>query len=183
MDWQAEITAAAGRIAPYLRITPVMETALPGAGQIALKLENTQHTGSFKARGAFNTLVAGPVPKAGVVAASGGNHGAAVAFAARTLGYPAKIFVPEYAGPAKIALIRAQGADLVVVPGVYADAAARAADYAAETGAMAVDGFPLRARRGSGAGGAGAQPPSLDDGQPGFPGRAVRRRGTPGPEV
>lgn len=71
MDWQAEITAAAGRIAPYLRITPVMQTALPGAGQIALKLENTQHTGSFKARGAFNTLVAGPVPKAGVVAASG----------------------------------------------------------------------------------------------------------------
>jgi threonine dehydratase len=138
MDWQAEITAAAARIAPYLRITPVMEAHLPGAGRIALKLENTQHTGSFKARGAFNTLVAGPVPKAGVVAASGGNHGAAVAYAAQTLGHPAKIFVPEYAGPAKIALIRAQGADLQVVPGVYADAAALAAAYAAETGAMQI---------------------------------------------
>ncbi len=152
MDWQAEITAAAGRIAPYLRITPVMEAHLPGAGPIALKLENTQHTGSFKARGAFNTLVAGPVPKAGVVAASGGNHGAAVAYAAQTLGHPAKIFVPEYAGPAKIALIRAQGADLQVVPGVYADAAALAAAYAAETGAMQIhpyDALPTLAGQGT----------------------------------
>ena len=152
MDWQAEITAAAGRIAPYLRITPVMEAHLPGAGRIALKLENTQHTGSFKARGAFNTLVAGPVPKAGVVAASGGNHGAAVAYAAQTLGHPAKIFVPEYAGPAKIALIRAQGADLQVVPGVYADAAALAAAYAAETGAMQIhpyDALPTLAGQGT----------------------------------
>ena len=152
MDWQAEITAAAARIAPYLRITPVMEAHFPGAERIALKLENTQHTGSFKARGAFNTLVAGPVPKAGVVAASGGNHGAAVAYAAQTLGHPAKIFVPEYAGPAKIALIRAQAADLQVVPGVYADAAALAAAYAAKTGAMQIhpyDALPTLAGQGT----------------------------------
>ena len=152
MDWQSEITAAWSRIAPYVRVTPVMEATLPSAGRIALKLENIQHTGSFKARGAFNTLVAGPVPKAGVVAASGGNHGAAVAYAARTLGYPAKIFVPEYAGPAKIALIRAQGADLEVVPGVYADAAARAAEYAAQTGAMQIhpyDALPTLAGQGT----------------------------------
>lgn len=138
MDWQAEITAAASRIAPHARVTPVMLANLPGAGTIRLKLENTQATGSFKARGAFNTLIAGPVPKAGVVAASGGNHGAAVAHAAATLGYPAKIFVPEYAGPAKIALIRSQGADLEVVPGVYADAAAKAEAYAKATGAMQI---------------------------------------------
>lgn len=138
MDWQAGITKAAARIAPFVRITPVMQATLPGAGTIELKLENTQHTGSFKARGAFNTLIAGPVPAAGVVAASGGNHGAAVAYAARTLGYPAKIFVPDYAGPAKIALIRAQGADLQVVPGVYADAAALALAHAEATGAMQI---------------------------------------------
>lgn len=138
MDWQAEITAAASRIAPHARVTPVMLANLPGAGTIRLKLENTQATGSFKARGAFNTLIAGPVPKAGVVAASGGNHGAAVAHAAATLGYPAKIFVPEFAGPAKIALIRSQGADLEVVPGVYADAAAKAEAYAKATGAMQI---------------------------------------------
>lgn len=152
MDWQAEITTAAARIAPYVRLTPVMETVLPGAGQIAVKLENTQHTGSFKARGAFNTLVAGPVPEAGVVAASGGNHGAAVAYAARTLGHTARIYVPEYAGSAKIALIRAQGADLQVVPGVYADAAALAQAHALATGAMQIhpyDALPTVAGQGT----------------------------------
>ena len=152
MDWQAEIAKAAERIAPYARVTPVMQVTLPGAGTIEIKLENTQHTGSFKARGAFNTLLSGPVPAAGVVAASGGNHGAAVAYAARTLGHPAKIFVPEYAGPAKIALIRAQGADLRVVPGVYADAAALASAHADATGAMqihAYDAVPTRAGQGT----------------------------------
>ncbi len=152
MDWQAEIAKAAERIAPYARVTPVMQVTLPGAGTIEIKLENTQHTGSFKARGAFNTLLSGPVPAAGVVAASGGNHGAAVAYAARTLGHPAKIFVPEYAGPAKIALIRAQGADLQVVPGVYADAAALASAHSEATGAMqihAYDAVPTLAGQGT----------------------------------
>jgi threonine dehydratase len=138
MDWHAEIEGAAARIARYTRITPVMLATLPGAGPIELKFEHTQHTGSFKARGAFNTLLSGPVPRSGVVAASGGNHGAAVAYAARTLGHQAKIFVPEYAGPAKIALIREQGADLVVVPGVYADAAALALAHAEATGALQI---------------------------------------------
>jgi threonine dehydratase len=138
MDWQAEIAAAAGRIVGHVRQTPVIDLDLPDGGRVALKLEQMQHTGSFKARGAFNTLLSGPVPRAGVVAASGGNHGAAVAFAARSLGHPARIFVPEFAGPAKIALIRAQGADLQVVPGVYADAAALAEAHAAATGAMQI---------------------------------------------
>lgn len=106
MDWQAEIETAAARIAGHTRITPVMLATIPGAGSLDLKFEHTQHTGSFKARGAFNTLLSAPVPKAGVVAASGGNHGAAVAYAARSLGHPAKIFVPEYAGPATLRHVR-----------------------------------------------------------------------------
>jgi threonine dehydratase len=140
MDWTDQIEAAAARIAPHLRVTPVVTLDLP-QGSVALKLEHMQHTGSFKARGAVNTLVAGPVPPAGVVAASGGNHGAAVAWAARRLGHAARIYVPELAGAAKIALIRAQGADLVVVPGLYADAAAAAQAHAAATGAMTVHAY------------------------------------------
>jgi threonine dehydratase len=135
-----DIAAAAVRIAPHVHRTPVMVTDAFGR-QIGVKLENTQVTGSFKARGAFNTLVAGPVPQAGVVAASGGNHGAAVAHAALTLGYPAHIFVPEFAGPAKIALIRRTGADLTIVPGTYADALAAAQAFEARTGAMQIHAF------------------------------------------
>ena len=138
MDWHNLITAAAQRTRPHVRRTPVLDVDLPGVGPVQLKLEHLQHTGSFKARGAFNTLLSEPVPAAGVVAASGGNHGAAVAYAARTLGHAARIFVPELAGPAKIALIRAQGAELEVVPGLYADAAARAQAYGQATGALQI---------------------------------------------
>ncbi|EAQ25422.1 serine/threonine dehydratase [Roseovarius sp. 217] len=137
MGWQRWISEAGGRIAAHVRRTPVMQVEL-GGFSIALKLEQMQHTGSFKARGAFNTLLQAAVPEAGIVAASGGNHGAAVAYAAARLGHRARIYVPEIAGPAKIALIRAQGADLQVVPGAYAEAAARAAEWQAATGAMVV---------------------------------------------
>jgi len=123
MTKAAEITRAAidqvhGIIKPYVRETPVMmaearDFDLAGS-PIAFKLELLQHAGSFKPRGAFANLLLRDVPKAGVVAASGGNHGAAVAFAARRLGVPAKIFVPAIASPAKIALIRSFGAELVV---------------------------------------------------------------------
>ena len=146
MNWRAEITAAAGRIALHIRRTPVILADMPGAGwpepgRVAFKLEHMQHAGSFKTRGAFNSLLGATVPKAGVVAASGGNHGAAVAYAARSLGHAARIYVPELAGPAKIGLIRAQGADLHIVPGVYANALARAQAYAADTGAMQIHAF------------------------------------------
>lgn len=137
MDWQALIAEAGARIAPHVRRTPVMTTAL-GGHRLRLKLEQMQHTGSFKARGAFNTLMQTHVPQAGIVAASGGNHGAAVAHAARALGQQARIYVPQIAGPAKIALIRAQGAALQVVPGAYAEAAARAAEWREATGAVEV---------------------------------------------
>jgi threonine dehydratase len=141
MDWTTEIDAAAARIAGHAQATPVMETAALWERPVALKLEQMQHTGSFKARGAFNTLRAVEVPPAGVVAASGGNHGAAVAFAARSLGHKAQIFVPEMAGPAKIALIERTGATLTVVPGEYADAADMARRYEAEQGAMQVHAY------------------------------------------
>ena len=136
------IRAALTRIAPYIQRTPVLTTRLPNLDYpVALKLENCQITGSFKARGAFNTLLSGPVPGAGVVAASGGNHGAAVAHAARTLGHPAHIFVPEFAGPSKIALIRATGADITISPGTYQDSLDKALAYAAGTGAMQIHAY------------------------------------------
>ena len=144
MEWQAAISGAGGRIAPHVRRTPVATVRLSaptvrfGARTVRFKFEQMQVTGSFKARGAFNTLMQADVPEAGIVAASGGNHGAAVAHAAAMLGHRARIYVPRIAGPAKIALIRAQGADLHVVSGAYAEAAAHAAEWQAATGAMQV---------------------------------------------
>ncbi|MEL7254096.1 MAG: threonine/serine dehydratase [Pseudomonadota bacterium] len=146
MHWQSDIIAARARIAPYVRRTPVMDLSVDELTHpVALKLEQTQHTGSFKVRGAFNTLLSRDVPKAGVVAASGGNHGAAVAYAARASGHKARIYVPEIAGPAKIALIERTGADLVVVEGAYANAFEAAQTYEAETGAMQVHAYDAEA--------------------------------------
>jgi len=140
--WKDEISAAARRIAPFARRTPVMQAVDLGLViPVDLKLEHLQHTGSFKARGAFNTLLNSQVPEAGIVAASGGNHGAAVAYAAARLGKKARIYVPEMAGPAKIALIKEQGADLIVVPGDYSGALAAARAYEAQTGAMQIHAY------------------------------------------
>lgn len=137
-----EIAAAGDRIASFVHRTPVLEShALIDGRMIELKLENTQSTGSFKVRGAFNTLLTSNVPEAGVVAASGGNHGAAVAYAAGKLGHKATIYVPEFAGSSKIALIRETGADLRVVPGQYSDALAMARAYEADTGAMQIHAY------------------------------------------
>jgi threonine dehydratase len=142
MGWSGEIAAARARIAPHLRRTPAVEATGFGLPfPVALKLEQMQHTGSFKPRGAFNTLLSRAVPQAGLVAASGGNHGAAVAHAAATLGHPARIFVPELAGPAKIGLIERLGADLEVVGGVYANALEAARQHEAETGAMQIHAY------------------------------------------
>ncbi len=140
MDWKSEILAARDRIAGHAQVTPVMESHIPGY-PIEMKLEHMQHTGSFKARGAFNTLLSMDVPAAGVVAASGGNHGAAAAYAAQSLGYPAKIFVPELAGPSKIALIKRIGADLSVVSGEYANALTMAQAHEESTGAMQIHAY------------------------------------------
>jgi threonine dehydratase len=133
-------------IRPYVRRTPVIEIerAEIGAapGRLTLKLELLQHAGSFKTRGAFaNLLLRRPVPAAGVVAASGGNHGAAVAYAAQALGVRATIFVPSISSPAKIARIRAYGAELVIGGADYADALTASEEFAAGSGAMPVHAF------------------------------------------
>jgi threonine dehydratase len=110
---RATITEAATRIAPFIRRTPVMDIAVPGIeNPVCLKLELFQHTGSFKPRGAFTNLVGAKIPKAGIAAASGGNHGAAVAYAAKVLGIKARIFVPTISSPAKIAALRAMAQPL-----------------------------------------------------------------------
>ena len=132
-------------IRPYLRRTPVIETEAAdwGLGSfIAIfKLELLQRAGSFKTRGAFANLLMRAVPAAGVVAASGGNHGVAVAYAAQRLGKPARIFVPSVASPAKIARIRECGAELSVSGERYADALAASERWAASTGALEVHAF------------------------------------------
>ena len=151
MDWKSEIEDARRRIAGHARVTPVARLE-PGGFDVAVKLEQMQHTGSFKVRGAFNTLLSVDVPSAGVVAASGGNHGAAVAFAARRLGHPAHIFVPDVAGAAKIGLIERAGATCHVIPGLYADALEAAQAHEAATGAMqihAYDSVPTVAGQGT----------------------------------
>ncbi len=132
-------------IRPFIRRTPVIEVdaselGLP-ANTLTLKLELLQHSGSFKARGAFANLLTRDVPKAGVVAASGGNHGAAVAYAAMKLGRPAKIFIPSVSSPAKVARIREYGADLVIEGDRYADALTASETWARQTGAMPVPAF------------------------------------------
>jgi len=143
MDWwTAQISAAAGRIADHVRRTPVMTaTGFGLTCPVALKLEHLQHTGSYKVRGAFNMLLSAEVPKAGIVAASGGNHGAAVAHAAASLGHRAQVFVPEIASRSKIALIRRSGAQLTVVPGTYADALDAAESYERDSGAIQIHAY------------------------------------------
>ena len=135
-----DVSDAWTRIKPHVLRTPVLETDVFGM-PISLKLEQMQHTGSFKARGAMNSLLSMDVPKAGLVAASGGNHGAAVAWAAARLGHRARIYVPELAGEAKINLIRSLGADLIVVSGVYANALEQALTYEKDSGAAQIHAF------------------------------------------
>jgi threonine dehydratase len=135
-------------IRPHIRRTPVVELDGGdfglGAVRLSCKLELLQHTGSFKTRGAFANLSMRDVPKAGVVAASGGNHGAAVAYAAMKLGIMAKIFVPRISSPVKIQRIRDYGAELVVGGDEYADALAASEAWASCSGALAVHAFDQR---------------------------------------
>ena len=139
------IAATEAVIRPHVRRTPLIvadlaDFGLPAA-PITFKLEMLQHSGSFKARGAFANLLLRPVPEAGVVAASGGNHGAAVAYAAQRLGIPATIFVPDITSPAKAERIKGYGAKLVIAGSRYADALAASEAHVARTGAMAVHAY------------------------------------------
>ncbi len=139
------ITKVEPLIRPWVRRTPVIEVDGRDLGltsfPLAFKLELMQHAGSFKTRGAFTHLLTRAIPAAGVVAASGGNHGAAVAYAAMRRGVPATIFVPSISSPAKIARIRAYGADLRVGGDRYADALAASETWASASGALRVHAF------------------------------------------
>ncbi len=139
------ISAAHLVIRPHIRQTPILEAGAADFGldsnSLFLKLELLQHSGSFKARGAFANMLLRSVPPAGVVAASGGNHGAAVAYAAQKLGKPAKIFVPTVSSQVKIERIRGYGAELVVKGDRYDDALAASRQWAAESGALEVHAY------------------------------------------
>ncbi len=142
---RARIRDAARRIAPYVRRTPILDLE-PGAfgveARLTLKLESLQHSGSFKARGAFNRILgAATIPPAGVIAASGGNHGAAVAYVARRLGYRAEIFVPAACPPTKVARLRGYGAEVTQVGAVYEEAFQACLARAAVTGALLVHAY------------------------------------------
>jgi threonine dehydratase len=137
-------------IAPYIRRTPILKVNGADFGldafPLTLKLELFQHAGSFKTRGAFANLLTRSVPAAGVVAASGGNHGAAVAYAAHRLNVPARIFVPVISSSAKTQRIASYGAELSVGGDAYADALARSEEWARTSGAMQIHAFDQRER-------------------------------------
>jgi threonine dehydratase len=138
------IQEAGRRIGMHVRRTPVLALepdALNLDAKIFLKLESLQHTGSFKPRGAFNCILSANVPQAGVIAASGGNHGAAVAFAAQKLGHRAEIFVPAISPPNKVERLRQYGAEACVTGRDYAEALAASQKRAAETGALPIHAY------------------------------------------
>ncbi|HEX3863076.1 MAG TPA: threonine/serine dehydratase [Stellaceae bacterium] len=145
MITREQIAVTERLIRPYIRHTPVIRADAGDFGltgqPLTLKLEFLQHTGSFKPRGAFAGLLTRPAPAAGVVAASGGNHGVAVAYAAHRLGLAATIFVPRIASPAKLDRIRGYGAELRVGGEVYADALRDSEAFIAQTGALAVHAY------------------------------------------
>ncbi len=146
MITRTDVGQAAARIAPYVRRTPVLNTG-PGTfgldGSVVLKLEHLQHVGVFKPRGAFNRMLAADAPPPGVIAASGGNHGLAVAFAARRLGVAAEVFVPATSPRRKIDRIAALGARVEVVEGYYAEAAEACRVRQQQTGALMVHAYDM----------------------------------------
>ena len=162
-----EISGAAERIAPHVRVTPILDA---GVGvdlshRLFLKLDNLQVTGSFKPRGAFSLLTASEIPDAGVVAASGGNFGLAVSHAARVLGFPATIFVPETSPDEKIGRIESHGADVRRIPGYYAEALVASQAFLSDSGAFmahAYDDAYVMAGQGTCAVEIAAQVPEVD---------------------
>jgi len=146
MIGRAEIEAARRRIAGRVRRTPMLSlpegalARLPGA--LSFKLENCQITGSFKPRGVFNRVLSEPsLPRSGLIAASGGNHALAVAFAARALGLPCEVFLPSIAPAIKREQLRSLGAKVTVVGDVFAEALEASDARAQDTGALSVHAF------------------------------------------
>ena len=144
MTSREEIEQAYARIRGHVRETPVIDLE-PGAFgldcRLSLKLELLQHTGSFKPRGAFNRVLSSAVPATGLLAASGGNHGVAVAYVGQRLGHRAEVFVPEISAPAKIQRIRDYGANARVIGKTYVEALAASSQRAAESGALVVHAY------------------------------------------
>ncbi len=142
-----DIRAAYGRIEPHVRRTPLVEapSLLAAAPDLSLKLESLQHSGSFKARGAFHNLLTRPAPAAGCATASGGNHGAAVAYAAQRIGIRATVFVPEISTPAKVARIRACAAEVEIGGASYAEAQERCDAFVAASGALKIHPYDAEA--------------------------------------
>ena len=141
---RSDVEAAWRLIQPHVRRTPAIELAVGALGvsaPLAMKLEALQVSGTFKGRGAFHKLLASKVPAAGIIAASGGNHGAAAAYAARALGHKAEIFVPTISSPAKVARLKSYGAIVNQVGTVYAEARSASEKRAAETGALIVPAY------------------------------------------
>jgi threonine dehydratase len=141
---RADIQAATRRLDGHIRRTPVIRTEPGGLGQkasVCLKLESLQVTGAFKARGAFNQVLCGPVPAAGVTAASGGNHGGAVAYAAAQLGCRAEIYVPSSCPKVKLERLRDLGATVHVKGSFYEEAFAACRERAAQSGALLVHSY------------------------------------------
>lgn len=139
---RTDIERAHARIAPHVRRTPMLALSDATFGRaLSLKLELLQHAGSFKPRGAFNKVLSSEVPPAGLIAASGGNHGVAVAHVARRLGHRAEIFVPEIVTAPKLARLRAEGPAVTITGATYADALAASSVRAAETGALVVHAY------------------------------------------
>jgi len=146
MIGQDDIRAAHARIKPHVRRTPAIRSDAADFGvtlrhPLTFKLEFLQHTGTFKPRGAFNNLLSRTVPKAGIAAASGGNHGAAVAYAAQRLGHKATIFVPDVSSPVKVARIKSYGADVRVGGARYADALEQCEIFIKQSGALSVHAY------------------------------------------
>jgi threonine dehydratase len=140
-----QITTARDLISGHVRRTPVLEVELDDGRPVILKLEQLQHTGSFKPRGAFHSVLSAPRRPEVLVAASGGNHGLAVAHVGRSLGIPVEVFVPTTAPAVKVARLHALGAHVHQVGSRYAEALEASAAAADAAGALAVhayDGMP-----------------------------------------
>jgi threonine dehydratase len=135
-----QVREAAEVIAPWVRRTPVLEVDVAGR-QVALKLELLQHAGSFKARGAFTNVLTADQRPTTLVAASGGNHGLAVAHAGQALGIPARIFVPETAPAVKVLAIQERGAEVNLAGATYAEALAASREAGEQPGALVLQAY------------------------------------------
>ncbi|MBT8474941.1 MAG: threonine/serine dehydratase [Alphaproteobacteria bacterium] len=144
-----DVEAAYAVIASHVRRTPVVMVEAadlgldPGLHPIAFKLEQTQQAGSFKTRGAMNNILTADIPAAGVVAASGGNHGAALAYAAQTAGVPCTIFVFDFTPAAKADRIRGYGATVIPVEGGFDRLMDVTHAHAKDTGALIIHAYDM----------------------------------------